>query len=204
MKILLVLIDGMRPDALADIPQVKRMMTEATYSLDVRTVMPSVTLPCHMSLFHSVDSDRHGITTNTYTPQVRPIAGLCEQLKAAGKQCAFFYNWHPETERVEAEALRIASEKTRETDDQNRDVRFNAAIKAAEEATVRANEAANKNGVDGKDGVSPTVKVESISGGHKVTITDKDGDKSFNVMDGATVNDVIAALPKYNGEVVDV
>ena len=94
MKILLVLIDGMRPDALADIPQAQRMMTESTYSLDVRTVMPSVTLPCHMSLFHSVDPDRHGITTNTYTPQVRPIAGLCEQLKAAGKQCAFFYNWH--------------------------------------------------------------------------------------------------------------
>ena len=83
----------------------------------------------------------------------------------------------------------------------------NNSNKAAEEATARANEAASKNG---KDGVSPTVKVETISGGHKVTITDKDGDKVFNVMngadgkDGATVDEVIAALPKYNGEVVDV
>ena len=41
--------------------------------------MPSVTLPCHMSLFHSVDPDRHGITTNGYVPQVRPIKGMFDQ-----------------------------------------------------------------------------------------------------------------------------
>lgn len=39
-------------------------------------------------------------------------------------------------------------------------------------------------GANGTDGVSPTVAVTDISGGHQVTITDKDGDKSFNVMDG--------------------
>lgn len=37
----------------------------------------------------------------------------------------------------------------------------------------------------GQDGFSPTVSVKQISGGHTVTITDKNGDKSFNVMDGA-------------------
>ena len=36
-----------------------------------------------------------------------------------------------------------------------------------------------------KDGVSPAVSVTTISGGHKVTITDKDGTETFNVMDGA-------------------
>lgn len=41
-----------------------------------------------------------------------------------------------------------------------------------------------KDGKNGTDGVSPTVAVTDISGGHQVTITDKDGDKSFNVMDG--------------------
>ncbi len=43
------------------------------------------------------------------------------------------------------------------------------------------------NGVDGKpgtDGISPTVSVEPIAGGHKVSITDKDGTKEFNVKDG--------------------
>lgn len=50
-------------------------MREGSYSLRARTVMPSVTLPCHMSLFHSVDPGRHGILTNTYVPQARPRGG---------------------------------------------------------------------------------------------------------------------------------
>ena len=61
--------------------------------MEARTVWPSMTLPCHMSLFLSVPPSRHGTTTNTYAPQVRPFNGLCEQLRAAGKKCAFFYNW---------------------------------------------------------------------------------------------------------------
>jgi hypothetical protein len=37
----------------------------------------------------------------------------------------------------------------------------------------------------GSDGYSPTVQISTITGGHKVTITDKNGAKSFNVMNGA-------------------
>jgi hypothetical protein len=37
---------------------------------------------------------------------------------------------------------------------------------------------------DGKDGFSPVVAVADIEGGHRVTITDKDGNKTFDVMDG--------------------
>lgn len=39
-------------------------------------------------------------------------------------------------------------------------------------------------GNDGKDGFSPTVVVEEIEGGHKVVITDVNGEQSFDVMDG--------------------
>lgn len=39
-------------------------------------------------------------------------------------------------------------------------------------------------GKDGADGISPVVAVEDIDGGHRVTITDKDGTKSFDVMNG--------------------
>ena len=93
MKVLLILSDGMRPDAVADHPTAKHLKEHGTYCISSRTVMPSVTLPCHMSLFHSVDPSRHGIMTNTYVPQVRPIPGLFEQLAAAKKNCAMFYNW---------------------------------------------------------------------------------------------------------------
>ena len=40
------------------------------------------------------------------------------------------------------------------------------------------------NGSNGAAGISPTVSVTDISGGHRVTITDKDGAKAFDVMDG--------------------
>lgn len=93
MRTLVILVDGMRPDALKDIPQAQEVINRSMYTLQARTVMPSVTLPCHMSLFHSVDPERHGTTTNTYAPQVRPIKGLCEVLNDHDKACAFFYNW---------------------------------------------------------------------------------------------------------------
>ena len=93
MKVLLVLLDGMRPDAIGDIPQVRDMIRDGASTLEAQTVFPSVTLPCHMSLFHSVDPDRHGTTNNVHTPQVRPVDGLCDVLWQAKKRNAFFYNW---------------------------------------------------------------------------------------------------------------
>lgn len=39
-------------------------------------------------------------------------------------------------------------------------------------------------GADGEDGYSPTVSVEEITGGHRVTITDAEGSHAFDVMDG--------------------
>ena len=96
-KVILVSIDGMRPDGLLQCgnPYVQELMKIASYTLDARTVFPSVTLPCHMSLFHSIPPERHGITTNLYMPQVRPVKGLFEQVKSAKKKAAMFYGWEP-------------------------------------------------------------------------------------------------------------
>ena len=93
MKALVVIVDGMRPDALVKTENAKFILENSKYTLNARTVTPSVTLPCHMSLFHSVDPSRHGTTTNVFTPNVRPINGLCEVLLNAKKTSAFFYNW---------------------------------------------------------------------------------------------------------------
>lgn len=94
MKTMLILVDGMRPDALTNIEKAQNILARSKSTMTATTVMPSVTLPCHVSLFHSVDPSRHGTTTNTYMPQVRPIAGLCETLKSQGKKSAFFFGWH--------------------------------------------------------------------------------------------------------------
>lgn len=95
MKTLLILIDGMRPEAMdlcgSSVPG--ELKKHSYYTMKAQTVWPSVTLPCHMSLFHSVEPGRHGILTNTYVPQVRPVDGICEVLRRAGKTSAMFYSW---------------------------------------------------------------------------------------------------------------
>lgn len=94
-KVILILVDGMRADAVnaCQNAYAQKLIGESTLAPDARTVMPSVTLPCHMSLFHSVTPERHGVTTNLYTPQVRPVEGLIERLARVDKKCAFFYTW---------------------------------------------------------------------------------------------------------------
>ena len=94
-KVILISIDGMRPDGFLNCgnPFINDIMSLSTHSLSGKTVFPSVTLPCHLSLFHSVPPERHGITTNTYIPFARPLNGLFEQLKLAGKTSAMYYGW---------------------------------------------------------------------------------------------------------------
>ena len=94
-KVVLILVDGMRPDGMMACghPEVEYLRTNGRTTLEARTVMPSVTLPCHMSMIHSVDPERHGVSTNTFTPMVRPITGLFEQLRKFEKKNAFFYSW---------------------------------------------------------------------------------------------------------------
>lgn len=94
-KVVLVLVDGMRPDGMMNCGHTYpgELCQKSAYTLTAQTVMPSVTLPCHMSLFHSVDPQRHGILSNTYVPQARPIVGLFDRLDAFEKKCAFFNTW---------------------------------------------------------------------------------------------------------------
>lgn len=94
-KVILILADGMRPDGLQNCghPFVGELMKTCSYTMEGRTVMPSVTLPCHMSLFHSVTPQRHNTLTNDYAPQVRPIVGLFEQVNRFEGKTASFYDW---------------------------------------------------------------------------------------------------------------
>lgn len=109
-KVILISIDGMRPDGLLQCnnPFVHEMMKRASYTLEGSSMKPSVTLPCHMSIFHSVTPERHGITTNTYMPMVRPINGLFEQINNAGGKSAMYYGWEPIRDVSRAGSLKHA------------------------------------------------------------------------------------------------
>lgn len=96
-KVILISIDGMRPDGVTACghPFAAELLKHSAYTLCGKSVFPSVTLPCHTSMFYSVLPERHGILTNTYTPPVRPIDGIVELLHKAGKTCGAFHNWEP-------------------------------------------------------------------------------------------------------------
>lgn len=108
--VFLILIDGTRPDALsqADCPHLSALIERSAYTLQATAVMPSLTLPCHMSIFHSVPPSRHGVLTNEWTPMARPLPGLIEQARAAGRQTAFFYGWEPLRNLSRPDSLTLA------------------------------------------------------------------------------------------------
>ena len=110
-KVILISIDGMRPDGLQNCgnPYVRELEKNCTYTYTGQSMIPSVTFPCHFSMTHSVTPQRHGLLTNTYIPQVRPIQGIFEKIKSAGGVSAMFYGWEPLRDIASPESLRFAT-----------------------------------------------------------------------------------------------
>ncbi len=96
-KVILISIDGMRPDGLLKCGNtyLDELKKTSSYTFNAKTVFPSITLPCHYSMFHSVPTERHGILNNDYVTPVRPVDGIFEVLKGAGKNCTMYYGWEP-------------------------------------------------------------------------------------------------------------
>lgn len=96
-KVILISIDGMRPDGVKQCGNkyADELIKKASYTFSARTVFPSITLPCHLSMFLSVPPERHGTLSNTYAVQVRPVNGLFEQLKLFGKKSFMYAGWQP-------------------------------------------------------------------------------------------------------------
>jgi len=69
-SVVLFVIDGLRPDGLqqADAPHIDTFVSSGACTYAARAVMPSSTLPCHVSMCRGVPPERHGITTNTWVP----------------------------------------------------------------------------------------------------------------------------------------
>ena len=96
-KVILISIDGMRSDGLQTCgnPYVMELEKLCSYTYEGSSVFPTVTLPCHYSMTHSIPPQRHGIMANTYMPQVHPVNGLFERIKMFGGISAMFYGWEP-------------------------------------------------------------------------------------------------------------
>jgi predicted AlkP superfamily pyrophosphatase or phosphodiesterase len=65
--VVLVSIDGLRPDAIAlfKAPTLGKLVREGSYTLAATTILPSKTLPSHTSMLTGEPPDRHGVLWNT-------------------------------------------------------------------------------------------------------------------------------------------
>jgi arylsulfatase A-like enzyme len=64
--IVVVSIDGLRPDAIDryDAPVLQRLVREGSATLTATTILPSKTLPSHMSMLTGLRPERHGVNWN--------------------------------------------------------------------------------------------------------------------------------------------
>ena len=70
-RVLILSIDGLRPDAIAmaPMPTLMALMQNSAYSLSAQTVLPSVTLVSHSSMLTGLCPDKHGVDWNDYEPE---------------------------------------------------------------------------------------------------------------------------------------
>ncbi len=96
-KVIFVSIDGMRPDGFLQSKSefVDFLLNNSAYTLSASSMNPSITLPCHLSMFLGVKPERHCTFLNTYVPPVHPVSNLFEVLKNHEKKNAMFYGWEP-------------------------------------------------------------------------------------------------------------
>src|SRR5690242_9910664 len=95
-KVLLVILDGCRPDGLqqANTPHLDSLWQSGAYTWNGRTVMPSVTLPAHTSMFRGISPQKHGVKAdNIYVPSASAFPSIIEVAKLGNHSTALFYSW---------------------------------------------------------------------------------------------------------------
>lgn len=100
-------VDELRPDAMMTVNayNLQAFRNSGCHTLEASSIVPSMTLPCYTSIFHSVPSSRHGILDNVWHPMARSVTGLAEQLKAHNKRVAMIRNWDVLRDVVRPESL---------------------------------------------------------------------------------------------------
>jgi predicted AlkP superfamily pyrophosphatase or phosphodiesterase len=73
--VMIVSIDGLRPDRalLANMPTLRMMLREGSYTFWARTTAVSITLPSHASMLTAVTPKKHGIEWNRDLPLKEPV-----------------------------------------------------------------------------------------------------------------------------------
>jgi len=91
-RAVLVSWDGAKPSALrallaeGRLPVLARLKRRGAWTFSARTIVPSLTLPSHVSMMTGVGPATHGVTWNSYRPERGTVAAqtIFEVVKAAG------------------------------------------------------------------------------------------------------------------------
>ncbi len=94
-KLLHIVIDSCRPDALeqAKTPHLDSLWQNGAYSWRSQSVMPSISLPCHTSMFRGISPQAHGITENVYQPSAGSFPSVIDIAHQNGLHTAMFTSW---------------------------------------------------------------------------------------------------------------
>ena len=92
--VLIISIDGLRPEALlqATTPNMDLLIKNGAFSSQAQTVVPSITLPSHASMLSGVTIEKHGITWNSFKPELGfiEVPTVFSEAKAQGMTTAMF------------------------------------------------------------------------------------------------------------------
>lgn len=95
--VILVSIDGLRPDAIRRFGAVhlQRLMREGSYTLSATTILPSKTLPSHTSMLTGEPPERHQVFWNTVATQKRDeieLPNIFSAARSTGYHTAAFFS----------------------------------------------------------------------------------------------------------------
>jgi predicted AlkP superfamily pyrophosphatase or phosphodiesterase len=96
-NVVLVSIDGLRPDAIAAFkaPTLTKLISEGSYTLSATTILPSKTLPSHTSMLTGEPPDRHGVLWNDAfndQPGTLEIPTVFSAARSSGYRTAAFFS----------------------------------------------------------------------------------------------------------------
>lgn len=99
-KVLLIGIDGVRPDVLAEVatPNIDALAAAGWYTADARTTTPSVSGPSWSSMLTGVWPKKHGVTDNSFTGRdYARYPSFLERIELARPELATFtaLDWLP-------------------------------------------------------------------------------------------------------------
>lgn len=93
-RVVLISVDGLRADALARFqpPTLTRLAAEGAFTDRAETVLPSLTVPAHLSMLSGVGPDSHGVFNDRIrlTPEMAALEPLFRRARDRGRAAAAF------------------------------------------------------------------------------------------------------------------